>query len=246
MNISLAAEQLFNLGPLKVTNSLLATWIVMIILIALSLIGRNFKTIPSRFQSLVEMVIESLLNLVEGIAGSNARRIFPLAATFFIFILLSNWLGLLPGFGTIGKELEVEGHHEFIPFLRAATADLNTTLALAIVAMVAVESFGIKDLGLIKYGKKFFNFSNPIFTFAGLLELVGEFSKIISFTFRLFGNIFAGEVLLAVIAFLVPVLVPAPFFFMEIFVGFIQALVFLLLVTVFITSAIASHTEEAH
>lgn len=244
MHISLAAEKIFNIGPLFITNSMINTYAVMAILILLS-ISLNIKTIPGRLQSLVELIIEMILNLVESIAGHNARKIFPFVVTFFIFILSSNWLGLLPGVGTIGLKEILHGEEKFIPLFRAATADLNTTLALAVVAMIAVQIYGFKSLG-ISYSKKFFNFSNPIMIFVGFLELISEFSKIISFGFRLYGNIFAGEVLMGVIAFLLPVLAPTPFFFLEIFVGFIQALVFTLLLTVFLTGASTAHEEVTH
>lgn len=239
MHISLAAEKIFNIGPLSITNSMINTYAVMALLIFLTF-SINIKTIPNRLQSLIEMVLEMILNLVESIASSNARKIFPFVVTFFIFILSSNWLGLLPGVGTIGLKEE----EKFIPLFRAATADLNTTLALAIVAMIAVQIYGFKSLG-ISYSKKFFNFSNPIMIFVGFLELISEFSKIISFGFRLYGNIFAGEVLMGVIAFLIPVIAPTPFYFLEIFVGFIQALVFTLLLTVFLTGA-SAHEEVNH
>jgi len=146
----------------------------------------------------------------------------------------------------LGLKEVVDGGEKFVPLFRAATADLNTTLALAIIGMVSVQIIGFKSLGL-SYAKKFFNFTNPIMFFVGILELISEFSKIISFGFRLYGNIFAGEVLMAVMAFLIPVLAPTPFFFLEIFVGFIQAFVFTLLLTVLLTMASESHEKsEAH
>jgi F-type H+-transporting ATPase subunit a len=127
-----------------------------------------------------------------------------------------------------------------VPLLRGANADLNTTLALAVIAVIAIQVLGVSAIGAIKYAKKFFNFSNPINAFVGFLELISEFSKLISFSFRLFGNIFAGEVLLMVIAFLVPYIAPLPFFFLELFVGIVQALVFMMLTLVFIKGATMS------
>lgn len=266
MHISLAAEKIFSVGPLFITNSMINTYAVMALLILLAF-SLKIKDIPNRLQGLVEMILEMILNLVESIASLNARKIFPFVVTFFIFILCSNWLGLLPGVGTIGfkeklttsevvskdnkfEDVTVEGKNEeeseekFVPFFRAATADLNTTLALAIIAMVSVQIFGLKSLG-ISYTKKFVNLSNPLMMFVGILETISEFSKIISFGFRLYGNIFAGEVLMGVIAFLVPIIAPTPFYFLEVFVGFIQALVFTLLLTVFLTGAAESHEEAA-
>jgi F-type H+-transporting ATPase subunit a len=138
---------------------------------------------------------------------------------------------------------ETEEGPELVPLFRAATADLNTTLALAIFSIVLTQIFGFQHLKL-GYLKKFFNFSNPLMTFVGILELVSEFAKIVSFAFRLFGNVFAGEVLLAVMAFLVPVVVPMPFYGLELFVGFIQALVFAMLSLVFFNMATQSHDEH--
>jgi F-type H+-transporting ATPase subunit a len=139
----------------------------------------------------------------------------------------------------------MHGKEVFIPILRGPTADINATLALALIAMFMVQYYGFKYQGF-KYLKKFFNFSNPINAFVGILELVSEFSKIISFTFRLFGNIFAGEVLIAVMTFLIPVVAPMPFYALELFVGVIQGLVFMMLSTVFMNMATLSHDGGDH
>lgn len=159
---------------------------------------------------------------------------------------------------TMGEDQKEDGHQEetthatgheeashstFVPILRPGTADLNTTLALGIISVALTQVFGVSALGLA-YFKKFINFSSPIMFFVGILEIISEFAKIISFAFRLFGNIFAGEVLLVVISFLVPVIVPMPFYGLEIFVGFIQALVFSLLSLVFFNMATQSHDEH--
>jgi F-type H+-transporting ATPase subunit a len=162
-----------------------------------------------------------------------ALKFFPLAATFFIFILTTNWMGLLPGFGSVG----FYEHEVLVPYFRATNADLNTTLALAMLSVITIQVAGITALGFFRYGKKFINFSSPINFFVGILELISEFAKIISFSFRLFGSIFAGEILLMVIAFLVPYVVPLPFIGLEIFIGGVQALVFMLLTVVFIKMA---------
>jgi F-type H+-transporting ATPase subunit a len=167
---------------------------------------------------------------------------FPLVATFFIFIIVNNWAGLIPGFGSIGIYEMKEGHEVFVPFLRSANADLNTTIMLSLVSVIVIQIVGIGVIGLKSYTKKFFNFSSPILFFVGILELISEFIKIISFSFRLFGNVFAGEVLLIVITMLVPYILPIPFYGLELFVGFIQALVFTMLTLVFIKMA----TIEAH
>jgi len=236
--------------------------------------SKDIKGRPHGLQNFIEAIIEALYNFVYSITHSHekTKTFFPFFASFFFFIIFNNWFGLLPGVGSIGitseprlrqgfggqafvKQVEASEisneethltpveHKKFIPIFRAGTADLNTTLALAIITFFLIQFFGIKYLHL-SYFKKFINFSSPIMFFVGILETVSEFAKIISFTFRLFGNIFAGEVLLAVIAFLVPVIVPMPFYGLEIFVGFIQALVFSMLSLVFYNMATSEHEEH--
>jgi F-type H+-transporting ATPase subunit a len=229
---------------------------------------------PTGLQNFAEWVIEALFTLVHSITHDlkKTNRFFPLIATFLLFILLNNWFGLLPGVGTILKTEPSDSHkveqtthdeqaittvetivHEENaekaehkpepPLFRAGTADLNTTLALALVSIFATQLFGIQAQQL-GYFKKFLNFSSPIMFFVGILELVSEVAKTISFAFRLFGNIFAGEVLLVVIASLIPFGVPLPFYGLELFVGFIQALVFSMLSLVFFNMATIGHDEH--
>lgn len=247
LNISISAEPIFHLGGLVVTNSLFTGWILTALLVILVILfSRHIKAkgTPSRLQSFIEMIVEMLLGVVESIAGSaKARRFFPFIGTLFIFIIVSNWSGLIPGLSGIGFKEMVGGVEKFIPFWRAPTADVNTTLALGLITMIMVQVYGAKYLG-IKYFKKFFDFSNPINFFVGILELVSDLSKVISFTFRLFGNVIAGEILLMVMAMLVPVLGTTPFIALEIFVGFIQALVFMMLASVFINMATLGHGDE--
>ena len=201
---------------------------------------------PSRLQSMIEFMIENIFNFIESITGKvKANLYFPLIATLFFFILISNWIGLLPGMGTIGTHAIIHGESVFVPYFRAPTADLNTTLALAIITMVMVQIYGFRFLGF-GYLKKFFDFKGPINFFVGILELLSEFSKVISFAFRLFGNVIAGEILLLVMAFLLPYFGPTPFIGLEIFVGFIQALVFMMLTTVFCNMATIGHGSEGH
>jgi F-type H+-transporting ATPase subunit a len=247
LNISISAEPIAHFFGLTITNSLLTGWVVTAIL-ALSVYFFSKKIqakgAPSRLQSFVEFVIESLYGVVESIAGSaKAKVFFPMVGTLFLFILFSNWSGLLPGLASFGIREELHGASVLIPFWRAPTADINTTLALGLITMIMVQVYGVKYLGL-KYFKKFFDFSNPINFFVGILELVSDFSKIISFTFRLFGNIIAGEILLLVMGMIVPILGPTPFIALEIFVGFIQALVFMMLASVFINMATLGHGDE--
>ncbi len=243
-HISLAAEKIGSIFGFPISNSLLTTWLVMGMLIAFSFgVSRKLSLIPSALQSIAELIVGGLYNFFSGVVGkTHIGQFFPLIASLFLFVIIANWVGLLPGVGTVGLFHEVHGEKEFVPLLRGATADLNTTLALAIVAMVSIQYFGFKTVGK-HYSTRFINISNPIYFFLGILEIISEFSKIISFAFRLFGNIFAGEVLLTVIAFLIPFIVPLPFLFLEIFVGFIQALVFSMLTAVFLNVAI-SHGEE--
>jgi F-type H+-transporting ATPase subunit a len=250
MEISLAAEKLFNIGNFPVTNTLVVTVVLSAVIIITSIILKNkLKFIPRGFQNIIEYVLESLLNLVDSVTQdrNQTKKFFPIIATIFLFVILSNWLEIFPGLGTVGLTKVHEGKETIVPFLRSSSADLNMTIALALVSVIATQFFGIAAIGAVKYAKKFLvsPFKKPyvIGTFVGALELVSEISKIISFSFRLFGNIFAGEVLLAVMLFLVPYVVPLPFLMLEIFVGFIQALVFAMLTLVFMKIAV---TEVSH
>jgi F-type H+-transporting ATPase subunit a len=242
VHISPKAEEIFFLGNFPVTNTLLLIGIVFIGLIAISyLFRRKFALVPGNFQNVVEFVVEGVLDMMDPVFGSRkkAEEYLPWIATFFTLILLSNWLGLFPGVGSI----VVRGEHGAIPLLRAPASDLNFTLALAVISVIIINYFGIKALGLKLHLKKFFDFRSPIKFFIGILELVSEIAKIISFSFRLFGNVFAGEVLLTIIVFLVPYIIPLPFLMFEVFVGFMQAFVFAMLTMVFIAMAV-SHAEH--
>ncbi len=248
MHVSITPEIVFRLGEMPITNTLITAAAVSLILIAIGhLAARRLKEVPKArsVQNIFEMIIEALLGVIDDVTGDRqlSYKFFPLVATIFIFILLSNWLGLLPGMGSIGFfEAAGENHHQtFSPLFRSAASDLNVTLALAIVSVLATQIFGIAILGFLKYSKKFIDFSSPIKLFVGLLEIISETAKMISFSFRLFGNIFAGEVLLVVIITLVPFIAPIPFFALEIFVGFIQALVFAMLTLVFLKTAVTAH-----
>lgn len=241
LHISIGAEKIFDIFGIGVTNSILTTWLVMLFLISLGfLLTRKITFVPGTGQSILEFVIGGIYDLFAGITGSNIKRFFPLLATFFIFIITANWIGLLPGIGSIGI---YETETKFIPLFRGATADLNTTLALSLIAVLSLQYYGFKDLGFKMQMSKYFNFKNPIYFFVGILDILSEFSRLISFAFRLFGNIFAGEVLLTIIAFLVPFIAPLPFLALEIFVGFIQALVFSMLTAVLLNVATQ---REAH
>ena len=328
------------LGKWDVMNTMITTWLAMLVLILVSLrIRSKLNDVPGRLQSLFEVTMEFFLSLCEQIAGKEkARKFFPLVFTIFIFIIVANWMGILPGFGTVGriagpeeiahhhdaheyhdpaladsghghdsKDTKVKAHgaseahgdghgshldsvklHVFqdydgipiaalspgslqeeltfkeyddkhgdigagkraghlVPFLRSANTDLNMSLAIALVAMIMVHFWGFSILGFLGHAGKFISFkSGPIGFFVGILELISEFGRVISFTFRLFGNIFAGEVLLMAMAFLLPFVGILPFLGLELFVGLIQAFVFSMLTLVFAAMASVSHDDGDH
>ncbi len=238
--ISIRAEHLFDVLGWPITNTVLLALAASVVLLVLAFdVGRNIQLIPGKLQSLFELIIESVLDFMKNILGSDelAEKYFPLIATIFLFILTSNWLGLLP-FGSLVY------HHA--PLFRSPASDLNFTIALAIISVLATNILGIIVIGWKAHFGKFFTLKNPIFTFVGLLEFVSEFVKIVSFSFRLFGNVFAGEVLLIIIGFLVPYFVPLPFLALEVFVGLIQAFIFAMLTLVFIGMAVQHHEEPGH
>jgi len=232
-----------------------------IVLLAL-LIKKSIKRIPRGIQNAFEIVVEGAMNLADSVTGDRqkTKKVFPMVFAIFIFILLNNWLGLLPGIGSIGFIEQGNGHAMFVPFFRGGTADLNTTLALALFAVLAANIFGIFTIGLWNHINRFINvkalaqvpakirreppiiFVNPIKFFVGIIEIIGEIAKVASLSFRLFGNIFAGEVLLSSMAVIFAFVVPIPFIFLEIIIGIIQALIFAMLTLVYFT--IASTVEE--
>lgn len=245
MEISIAAEKLFSLWGFPVTNAFLIGVLVSALLIfAITKVTRHPALVPKGLQNVLEFIFEALLDLIESVTQDKkqAKQFFPLIATIFLFVLVANWAGLLPGLGTVGIwHQNALGHATIIPFLRSTSADLNFTMALSLITVVTVQCTGIAALGIVRYGQKFLisPFRKPyvIGTVVGILELVSELGKMISFTFRLFGNVFAGEVLLTVMLHLVPYFLPLPFMFLEIFVGFIQAVVFAMLTLVFLKMA---------
>ncbi len=265
VHVELAAETLFKIGPIPVTNSMLTMFIVMaLILLVGAAIARRARLVPGRGQSLIELIVEFLLGLVEGTAGRRAgRRIFPLVGGIFIFILFANYSGLLPGVGTIGTwheeaaeagteavAVDVEGgvparveageeaeREEVLrPFIRAANADLNMTVAMALIAVTTVQIMGIRFHGVGGYLKEL---ATPWFLFP--VHLISELSRILSLSARLFGNIFGGEVFLVVIFFLFPLLLPLIPLVLEVFFGFIQAVLFSVLTLVYLSMAAAGH-----
>lgn len=248
--IPLESEFIFSLFGFPVTNTIIATVVTDIVLLFLVyFIHKNLSFVPGKIQNITESIVEYFYSLTEQIAGKRAVSIFPWFITFFIFILASNVLGLLPGFGTIGfwhKTIH-EGKIgiELIPIFRAATSDFNTTFALAVISLIATHSLAIKYTGIKDYLSRFFSL-NPIFLFVGLLELVSEITKLFSLSFRLFGNIFAGEVVLATISSLFAYVAPIPFLMLESIVALVQALVFSMLTMVFMSILTTPHRSEEH
>lgn len=277
-HVEVAAEKLFDLPGLPITNSLLVALIVDVILIVLAFAAtRNMQLVPRGLQNLIELAIDFLYNLFRNINAQYVARAFPLVATIFFFVLIGNWFGLLPGAGSIGLcEAKSEGAArialtmpsgaaslfgmaaegdvaydscaaqglKLVPLFRAPAADLNFTFAISLISFVFIQFWAFRALGP-GYLKKFFNL-NGIMSFVGIIEFISELVKPVALAFRLFGNIFAGEVLLAVMAFLVPLLLPLPFYGFEIFVGFIQAIIFSLLTYAFLNIAVTGHEEEHH
>jgi F-type H+-transporting ATPase subunit a len=246
MHISIIPETLLHIGSFPVTNTLLTAWLVVVLVTVAAVAFRlTLRRVPGRAQAAIEGVIEGLLGFFETIGGSRetARRFFPIVATIFLFVLLSNWAGIVPGVGSVGFHEVHEGKEMFVPLFRSVYSDLNMTLALALIAVSLSHFFGVVTLGVREHVGKFITFKSPVAAFTGVLEIVSEIAKVISFSFRLFGNIFAGEVLLTIIAFLIPYIAPLPFLGLELFVGFIQALIFATLAMVAFSSFSVSHTE---
>lgn len=257
---TLAPEVLFKIGSLNITNTMINAWIAILIFLTLGLLlRRNIKDKPGRLQNAFEYILELLLPYFDQVTGSRKKTIkfLPVVGSIFFFILLSNWLGLLPGTGSIKV-----GHY-FL--LRPANTDLNLTLAMALVAVISSHIFGFLAVGVFTHIGKFIQIGGIIKSFkkgpiavftafiefgVGILEVIGEVAKVLSLSLRLFGNIFAGEVLISVISALVSALVPTPFMMLELLVGLIQAAVFSMLTLVYLTVATSAphgeHSDEAH
>ncbi|GAB4219458.1 MAG: F0F1 ATP synthase subunit A [Candidatus Microgenomates bacterium] len=241
--ISIKAEPIFSIGNFHIPNSLFLSFFVLLGFFGIAYYYNKISNSKkkNKFYYFVNFILKAIYTFFQSALHEKTSIFFPLVGAFFFFIILNNWAGLLPGVGSLLIKVVEHGKVEYFPIFRGNNADLNTTLAIALIAVIFVQYAGIKYLGFKQYLKKFINLSNPISFFVGILEIVSEISKIISFSFRLFGNIFAGEVLLSVMAFLIPVLVSFPFLLLEVFVGFVQALVFSMLSAVFIGGAIVKH-----
>lgn len=244
VHVAIKAEELARIGPFVLTNSMIGVLIATAILLAAAIwVSRNHAVVPSRVQSVLEMPVEFMGGIVRAQGGDRWRAIVPLILTIFLLVLIANWVGLLPGVGTVGVNwTDAEGHTAVHPIIRPASADLNFTLALAMIAFVAFVTWGIRANGLGGYLKETFvanpAYMTPIMT---PIHVVSELSRLISLSMRLFGNVFAGEVLLAVMLALTFAVVPAIFLGLELVFGFVQALVFALLTMTYITLAMAGH-----
>ena len=263
-HVALPSEPVLHVGHFPITNTLIASWLTILVLVGFSIfLTQKMKLIPGRRQGLVEVLVEGLLNFVEGIAGKNhARMLFPGVATIFIYVIFNAYLALLPIFGTIG----IHHEHEFVAIFRAANTDVNVPLSIALMSFFFVESWGMRAIGVSHYLGEFFNvrqflqglkelFTGKIKTgpmnivfgfislFVGILEIFSHFTRMLSFTFRLFGNMTAGEILILVSCFLIPLVFTIPFYGLELLIGMIQALIFSGLTLVFGTIAISPHEE---
>jgi F-type H+-transporting ATPase subunit a len=271
-HFQLAAERPFG-ADIPITNTMMAAWLTIIVVGILSYLAtRKMKLVPRGLQNIIEVVLEALIGFVESIAGKdNGRKFFPVVATIFIFVIANAWLALFPGFMSIGiwQTEIVHGVEETvqIALFRGANTDVNFPLALALVSFIFVEYWGFKVQGFTSYTSKFVNFRRyfsgwgmvlrgkigsgmgMIFTgiidiFVGFVELLSELIRIVSFTFRLFGNMTAGEILIFSIMFLIPWVAAVPFYGLELFIGFVQALIFCGLTVVFLVMAVAPHEEH--
>jgi F-type H+-transporting ATPase subunit a len=263
--VELPSETILHVSHFSITNTLLASWLTIIVLVVLSFVlTRKMELIPGRRQGMAEAVVEGLLNFVESVAGKkHARMLFPGVATIFIYVISNAYLALLPFFGSIGI---IEHDGKFAPLFRAANTDVNVPLSIAIMSFIFVETWGMRALGPFHYISEFINVRQmlqglkQLFTrkmgqavmniafgfinlFVGVLEIFSHLIRMLSFTFRLFGNMTAGEILILVSSFLIPLVFSIPFYGLELLIGLIQALIFSGLTLVFATIAVSPHEE---
>lgn len=242
IHVAISAEQLGRFVGIPITNSLVMSWVAVCVLALLAFVGNSrLRMMPGKFQTLVELLFTGIMGFIESTLESKelANKFFPFLTTIFLFILVGNWLEFIPGVESI-KYLSGDEH---ISLLRGMNSDLNMTLALAVIAFLTIEITGVSLLGFFRYFSRFFNFHSVIGFIVGIIEFVSELIRLVSFSFRLFGNIFAGGVLITVILYFVPYVLPVPFMAFEIFVGFMQAAIFAMLTLFFIKLAI---TEQSH
>ncbi len=254
---TLAPDVLFHIGSISITNTMVNAWIAILIFLGLGIaLRRRVSLKPSKLQNVCEYFLESILGYFDQVTGDRKKTIkfLPIVGSIFFFILLSNWLGLLPGTGSLTLG------HTFV--LRPANTDLNLTLAMALISVLASHVYAFFAIGFFTHLGKFVQLGNivksikkgPIAIFTaliefmvGIIEIASEVAKILSLSLRLFGNIFAGEVLISVISALVAAFVPTPFMLLELLVGLIQAAVFSMLTIVYLTVASSEpHGSEEH
>lgn len=243
LNISLAPEVLFHIGTWPITNSFFWFFCLsLLFMIGAFILKANLKLVPGKTQNLIELLVSGAYDFVESIIGpgKKAERVFPLVATMFFFILIANLLVYIPGQAAISLNT-ADG---VVPLFRAVVADYGLVFMLTILAIVIVQVVAIISAGPFSYLGRFINFRSPMKFFLGIMELISELAKIISLSFRLFGNIFAGEVLGAVMLFLAPFFIPLPFLFLGLLTAVVQAFVFAVLTLVFISMASEMGEEE--
>ncbi len=259
-----AAEPIFHVGAFPITNAMVNGWIALAFFVVVAFVVSKKKSlVPHGIQNITEAIVEFMLVEIQKVTGDapRARKFFPIIATIFLFILFSNWIGLLPGTGSIGVWGEMHGKIELIPLLRPAASDLNLTLGIALFAVITSHVIGLRTIGVTNHVSKFVNVRGVLKSYnkgilaifvaliefaVGLLEIISEIAKVLSLSLRLFGNIFAGEVLLTVMLGIFSYILPIPFMFLEILVGAIQATVFAMLTLAYFTVATEAHGEEAH
>jgi len=232
-HFSISGEKIFEISKFEVTNSFfLATLLTFFLISIFYFIFKKGKIIPGRLQNFLEWILESLFNFLDSVTASRERtkKIFPIAASLFLLIICSNLIELIPGLG-------------IFKILRSPSADLNFTLALAIFSILYINFLILREVGVFNYLKRFIS-KNPIFIFVGFLEFLSEITRIFSLSFRLYGNLLAGEALLIISSFLFAFFLPLPFLCLEILVGFIQAFIFSFLVVIFYSAYFKEHGER--
>ena len=260
----IVAESIFHIGNFAVTNTYVNSSLAVVFFFIVGLILKNKTSlIPSCIQNAAEAILEFILSYVDGVTHDRQKslKFLPIVGGLFLFILFSNLISLIPGTGSIGRNLLVDGHVQLVPIFRPANTDLNMTLAMAVFAVVASHILGIVTIGFFRYANKFIKVGDIWHSFrkggisimvafiefgVGLIEVFSEVAKVVSLSLRLFGNVFAGEVLLTVLASLIAFVVPLPFMLLELLVGLVQATVFAMLTLVYLTMATAELPVEAH
>ena len=243
LSISLSPEILFYIGSWPISNTFFWSFFITLFLIVGAIIFRlRLKLIPGKFQSAMEMLIDGAFDFMTSITGDEkkTKKVFPLIFTMFFFVLFCNLLTFIPGQSAV--TLQTAGG--VVPLFRAVMADYSMVFLMTIVGVLVMQIVTIATVGPLGYIGKFFNFKGPLNFFLGIMDLIGEIAKVISLSFRLFGNMFAGEVLGAVMLFLLPFIVPLPFSFLGILTAVVQPFVFSVLTLVFISMASENPAPE--